>query len=157
MKYQPLLLSSIILFSNCTQNLISYVKTPYILDKISVEQALEKVGLIRSISSNDKAPIPMTNYQTGILIEDTPRLQQQFNTLQVTKNSDFQITINTKNYLIVTPYYASPGIVYQADKSAPKQGKFQFISGEQSGQIKIRIYTPQGILQSESIWYIEVI
>ncbi|MGL5955896.1 MAG: hypothetical protein ACRC0X_04745 [Brevinema sp.] len=155
MKY--LILLSMILLSACTQNLISYIKTPYSLDKISLERVLADVGLIRDASSNGKDPIPMTNYQTGILVEDSSRLQEFFNTLEVPKNSYFQLTIDTKNYLIAMPYYSSPGIIYRADESIPKQGIFQFTSGTQAGQIKIRIYNPQGVLQSEATWYIEVI
>ncbi len=155
MKYILLLL--IISLANCTQNFISYIKTPHFEGKnISAESLLLSVGLIDPVYVDHTYSFPVAEYPTGTLVQKSSRLAQNYNTIQVPQHTHFEISVNTRNHLIANPYYASEGIIYQADKSTPNQGKFIFVSGEKSGQLKIRIYTPEGILQSESTWYVEV-
>ena len=145
-----------LLLTNCTQNFVSYIKTPPILPLISLEAMLLEVGLINPTNITTKSPISNTSYPTGTLAKKPLIIQRSFHTKQVTKDSTFSIKNNTKNYLFASPYYSSPGIIYQADQSIPKQGKLTFTVIDKSGQIKIRLYNPEGILQSEEIWFIEI-
>ncbi len=158
MKYRLSLLLILFSLANCTQNFISYVKTPNSDDRNSLaEYMLLSVGLIEPSNIDRTIPDINTNYTPGILQARDIKLAQNFNTLEISKYTPFSVYVNTKNYLVANPYYASEGIVYQAEESTPTQGKFVFISGEKSGQLKIRLYTPDGTLQSESTWYIEII
>lgn len=154
MKYKIGLLI-FFLFSQCTQTLISYVKTPHPIQLLTAEQMFLTSGLINPITVKEKSSITQQNYSTGQLAQPHQELEQKFNTLQVEINTPFEIKVNTKNYLIANPFYSSEGIIYQADLSTPKQGKFIFIADTNYGEIRIRIYSKEGILQRESIWYIE--
>ena len=150
------LVGILFLLTNCTQNFVSYIKTPSKTSFISLEEMLLEVGMINPPNITSKDPVVNTEYSTGILAEKRHTLQQSFHTKQVIKNSTFTVTNNTKNYLFASPYYSSPGIIYQADQSAPKQGELIFTILDRSGQIKIRLYSPEGVLQSEETWFIEV-
>ena len=145
-----------LLLANCTQNFVSYIKTPSAMSLISLDDILLEVGMMNPTEIASKESVINTPYPTGTLAEKRQILQQSFHTKQVVKNSTFSITNNTKNYLFASPYFSSSGIIYQADQSAPKQGELTFTVLEQSGQIKIRLYSPEGILQSEETWFIEV-
>ncbi len=145
-----------LLLTNCTQNFVSYIKTPSTIPFISLEDVLLEVGMMNPSEIISKDPVINNTYPTGTLAEKRQILQLSFHTKQVIKNSSFTITNNTKNYLFASPYYSSSGIVYQADQSAPKQGELTFTILDQSGQIKIRLYSPEGILQSEETWFIEI-
>ena len=145
-----------LLLTNCTQNFVSYIKTPSSLPLISLDDMLLEVGMANPANIISKAPVVNTNYPTGTLAEKRQTFQQSFHTKQVVKNSTFTVTNNTKNYLFSSPYFSSTGIIYQADQSIPKQGELTFTILEESGQIKIRLYSPEGILQSEETWFIEV-
>ncbi len=146
-----------LLLTNCTQNFVSYIKTPSSLPLISLDDMLLEVGMANPSNIVSKAPVVNTNYPTGTLAEKRQTFQQSFHTKQVVKNSTFTVTNNTKNYLFSSPYFSSTGIIYQADQSIPKQGELTFTILEESGQIKIRLYSPEGILQSEETWFVEVI
>lgn len=156
MKYQISLLM-FFGFIGCTQNLISYIKTPSSLQILSAEEMLLRSGLIEPITQKKKTLLSQKQYPSGVLAPPRQQLLQEFNTLQVQLNTPFEVKVNTKNYLIATPFYSSEGIIYQADQSLPRQGKFIFTASGKSGEIRIRIYSPEGRLQTESIWYIETI
>ena len=145
-----------LLLTNCTQNFVSYIKTPSTTSLISLDDILLEVGMVNPANIAPKESVANTIYPTGTLAGKRQILQQSFHTKQVVKNSSFTVTNDTKNYLFASPYYSSPGIIYQADQSFPKQGELIFTILEQSGQIKIRLYSPEGILQSEETWFIEV-
>ena len=152
------LLISILLFSNaCTQNFISYVKTSPRKPLFSMDEVLLETGLIYPDEMvESKRNSTNKKYPTGVLIPKTPELAQTYYTIEVANETAFTINVATKNYLVITPYYSSPGIVYQADDSKPKQGIFNFFIVGDSGIVRMRIYSPEGILLEEQIWYIEV-
>lgn len=153
-KLIPLLCLSAV---SCTQNFIAYVKTPTNTPLLSIEQILEEVGLIDpSITTQKKSFTNNTSFPTGTLVEQSRTLVQEINTLTVPINSNFELSIDTENHLIALPHYSSPGIVYQAEQSIPQQGQFSFFIGEESGSLIIRVYDPDGFLQYESVWHIEI-
>ncbi len=156
MLYKILLIFIILSTANCTQNLISLVKTPYELKNISVEEMFVRAGIIDPLESSAPQSTHQQHYPQGTLQPPNQELKQEFHTIVVPQNSYFTINVDTKNYLIASPYYSSSGFIYEADRSLPKQGKFEFSSGSIPGLIRIRIYDTEGILQSESIWYIEI-
>lgn len=143
--------------NSCTQNLISYIKTSPKKPLISIEDILVESGLIYPNDTKTITSISNQIYPTGTLITNTTQLKITYHTVEVTNNSPFTITIPTKNYLIVTPYYSSAGIVYLADESTPKQGIFKFIISGSSGITRMRIYSADGFLQEEQVWYVEVL
>ena len=151
------LIGIFLLLTNCTQNFVSYIKTPSSIPLISLDDMLLEVGMVNPSNTVSKESVVNTIYPTGTLVAKRQTFQQSFHTKQVVKNSTFTVTNNTKNYLFSSPYFSSTGIIYQADQSIPKQGELTFTILEESGQIKIRLYSPEGILQSEETWFVEVI
>lgn len=145
-----------LLLTNCTQNFVSYIRTPSAIPLISLEDMLLEIGMVNPSNIISKEPIVNKTYPTGTLAEKRQTFEQSFHTKQVIKNSTFTVTNTTKNYLFSSPYFSSTGIIYKADESTPKQGKLTFTILDKSGQIKIRLYSPEGILQSEETWFIEV-
>lgn len=158
MKYKILCISFIFLQTSCTQNFLSYIKTPQKKEILSLNNILTESGLINTPPPLKTKESTNMIYPTGILLTNKHlKLVQKVKTISVTNNSLITLSIDTKNFLIATPYFSSPHIIYQANHSAPHKGKFLFMVGEKNGIVKIRLYNTEGILIEEAVWYIEII
>ncbi|MGL4562167.1 MAG: hypothetical protein ACRCV0_07790 [Brevinema sp.] len=155
MKY--ILLIIIICLSSCTQSFISYIKKVSVKPLISTDEILIEAGLVAVENKTKKNTVTPTN-STGVLISNsTQTLQTVINTLETSAGSKIMIKADTENYLIARPYFSSDEIIYNVENSNPAQGSFEFIIGNKSGMIKIRLYHPHSnLLIKEMTWYIEL-
>jgi len=141
----------------CTQSFILYIKNPQKKRLFSINNILTESGLIKSTNKIHSQEKNNKIYPQGSLLTNKHiKLAQYIKTLSITNNSKITLSIETKNRLISSPYYTSSHIIYQADQSTPKKGKFVFLVGSKPGIIKIRSYTKEGILVEENLWYIEI-
>ncbi|MGL4394788.1 MAG: hypothetical protein ACRCS8_06160 [Brevinema sp.] len=154
MKYFPLMF---LFLTSCTQSFVSYVKKVPAKPIISLEDILAESGVVSP--SNVSQKNIMTNiHPTGSLVSNSnKKIKKVVNTREVEAGTIITITADTESYLVAQLYYSGEQIIQNFGNSNLAQGIFEFMIGNKSGEIKIRLYHPQsGALVKEMTWYIEV-
>lgn len=119
-------------------------------------EILSLSGLIEQEHYSKNTSIQQIFYESDTLLEPSKDITTVHKTLTSNKNTQIEILIETKNYFIASPHYIGSGIIYDRSLSKEQHGRLIFFVRTTSGPISIRIFSPDGQLQREEIWHIEV-
>ena len=144
--------------ASCMQSSLLYIKHPKPQPLFTPEQILGESGLIFTESA-PQTPVILHQGDLPTATIDIPSqrtLATETKTVETSPGSMVTLTVNTQNRYIATVFYSSAGFIYMRESSTPPQGKFVFQAGDQSGEVRIRLYQKDGTLLKESRFFIEV-